>query len=125
MSNDPFHKVLNYHTPERSRERPLLETMRLWRSIGIWSLVGVLFGAVVPIIGAVALVSLLVASVMTFVYMTRLAALEVSAGYAIRHLLLGLLLLPIFGIGLMIVPVIVESDLVKWRDRENGIETEP
>jgi len=117
MSNDPVHKVLDYQTPEASREIPQLRLMHLWRTIGIWSLLWLLLGAVFPMVGAIALVSMLVAIVMTLIYMTRLATREVSTGYAIRHLLLALLLMPIFALGLIVVPLMVESDLVKWRDK--------
>jgi hypothetical protein len=91
--------------------------MRLWRSIAVWCLVAFIGGSLVsPRVGAMGLVGLTVASVMTLGYMTRAAAREVGTGYAVRHLVLGIVLMPLFFLGVLAVPLMVQSDLIKWRD---------
>jgi hypothetical protein len=47
--------------------------------------------------------------------MFRAAASEVSVGYAVRHLVLAILLLPALFLGVFLVTRLVEADLVNWR----------
>lgn len=83
----------------------------------MWSLVVFIGGSLLfPLAGAAGLVGLAVASVMTLVYMTRAAACEVGAGYALRHLLLAIALMPVLFLGVLVVPLMVQSDMIKWRD---------
>ena len=59
-----------------------------------------------------------VGSIMTFLHMTRLAADEVGRGYAIRHLILAILLWPILLLGIFVVPALVEEDVIRLREDE-------
>jgi hypothetical protein len=127
----PERPVLEYATPGGSEVggAALLAHMRRWRS---YTAIGVLialvsslaFSGVAPLgfLGfAIGLGVFLVGAVMTLMYMTRAAAREVDRAYAARHLILAILLLPIFFLGVFFVPTIVESDLARWqREDESG-----
>ena len=47
--------------------------------------------------------------------MVRAAASEVGMGYALRHLVLALALLPLLFLGIFLVTRLVESDQINWR----------
>lgn len=114
---DANHPVLDHASPTKTGEIPFLPAMQLWRSVAVWSLVAFVGGSLLfPPAGAAGLMVLLVASIITLVYMTRAAAREVSAGYALRHLVLAIALMPVFFLGVLIVPLMVQSDMIKWRD---------
>ncbi len=124
--------VLDYATPATpARVFFFLSRMLLWRSIAIWSLVALIAGpflfgylAAVAMISsivvraavltwAVAVTAFVIATVLTFYYMTRAAAREAGPGYGVRQLLLALISLPLFFWGLLLVPLLLESDIIE------------
>ena len=96
-----------------------MSAMRMWRSIAGWSLLAFVGGALsIRLLAAIALGGFVAASVMTLIYMTRAAARELGTGYAVRHLLLAVALTPVLLLGIFIVPLLVQSDMIKWREAE-------
>ena len=65
--------------------------------------------------GLLAFAALVVATTLTLISMTRTAAHEISPAYAVRHLILALLLLPIFFLGPLLVPKLVQADARRLR----------
>jgi hypothetical protein len=108
--------VLEYSSPDAQDAIPHIGAMRLWRRIAGWgfwlSIPGLVF--YLPL-AVVAVAVLCVGSIGALVCMTRAGANEVGTGYAVRHLLLALLLIPILFLGVFLVTRLVESDLVGWR----------
>lgn len=62
-----------------------------------------------------ALVVALVMGLVTLVVMFLAAREEFGRGYAWRHVVLALLLGLVFGLGLVVVPLMVDSDIAKTR----------
>src|SRR5687767_13574479 len=90
--------MLAYATPEIPAVvgDPLLMPMLAWRRYTAWGLLAAFIGGVVWWPAALlALVFVLVACVMTLVTMTRYAAHNFGTGYAVRHLLLAIVLTPV------------------------------
>lgn len=54
-------------------------------------------------------------AIMAIIYMGRAALNEMGAWYAVRHIVLALLLSPFMFIGVWWIPGVVMSDLIKWR----------
>ena len=120
--------ILDYAVSPASDDIPFLPAMRIWRSVAFWSLLVFIGGALSNrLLAAVGLGALLAASVMTLLYMTRAATTEVSTSYALRHLFLAIALTPILFLGVFVVPVLVQLDLIKWRDaaRRTGTADAP
>ncbi len=67
------------------------------------------------LVHALALTGFVIGTLVTLCYMTCTASREVSAGYAVRQVLLALILMPVCFWGLLVVPLMVESDIIKWR----------
>ena len=68
------------------------------------------------LLAAVGVGGFVAASVMRLVCMTRAAAREVGTGYAVRHLLLAIALTPVLLLGIFLVLLLVQADMIKWRD---------
>jgi predicted membrane protein len=61
-----------------------------------------------------------VSVVMTLVCLFRAAAAEVGVGYALRHVILIVVFLPIACVSLFAVTSAVESDILKWQARDKS-----
>jgi hypothetical protein len=64
------------------------------------------------------------AGVLTLIYMGRAAEAEAGAGYAARQVTLAAILSIICLMGVWLVPLLVESDLLKWRALEERGRTD-
>jgi hypothetical protein len=110
------HPVLDYSSPDAQDAIPFVGAIRLWRRVagcGFWlSIAGLV--VYVPL-AFVAFGVLCVGSVGALVYMVRAAAGEVGVGYAVGHLLLAIVLLPILFLGVFLITRLVEADLANWR----------
>jgi len=71
-----------------------------------------------PWVALLLLVVLMIMIPITIVLMLLAAGNEIGVGYAVRHLLLYVLLLPIGLLGPIVVPFMVWSDLTKRRAAE-------
>ncbi len=91
-----------------STDSPYLDRMIKWHRATLWCF---LIGMLVPIV----FIAVPLYTIVTWYFMYRAAAAEVDSGYALRHLLLAVLLTPFLLIGVLLVPLMVESDLTKWR----------
>jgi hypothetical protein len=128
MSEEPHDSpVLDYAAPAgpnatvpKPETLSLLARMRFWHSVSVWGLVATVGSSVlgIPFAGGIVFLFFLFAGAMTLTYMTRAAAFEVDRGYAARHLVLALLLFPVVFAGVFVVPLMVNSDVVKWRRAE-------
>jgi hypothetical protein len=112
----PPHPVLEYWSPEAPDAIPFLGAMRLWRRVAGWGFWLSIAGIVLYLPLALAAFAVLcLGSTCTLVFMVRASAREVGVGYAIRHLLLAIVLLPVMFLGVFLVTRLVESDMVTWR----------
>src|SRR5688500_5190042 len=105
MSSDPLHPVvLNYESSVKPDDDPLLRKMRLWQIItcacGLCMLGGSFFYDSLILLCPVLV---LCGSIVTFFYMTR-AAYEWGFWYAVRQLGLAIVLMPVFFLGVVLVP---------------------
>ena len=113
------HLILDYSPRPVAKEATLLINMRRWHSICGWC-----FWLTIPALfyyyplGLGASAATLVAAVFTLIYMGRVAAEEAGTGYAGRQVVLAILLSPLCLLGVWLVPLLVESDLQKWRTIE-------
>lgn len=109
--------MLAYATPEIQSVVGdlLLMPMRAWRRYTAWGLLAAFIGGIVwwPM-ALMALVFVLVACVMTLVTMTRYAAHNFGTAYAVRHLLLAIVLSPILLLGVFLVSRLVQADIERW-----------
>lgn len=113
--------ILDYERPvvEPVDGRAYLKRMRFWRSVTGGCLLLSLFGflnvllAIAPVVGAI------VAAVLTLKYLWLAAYIEAGAGYATRHLVLAIILLPWGFFGIFLVPILLESDMLKWHAEED------
>jgi hypothetical protein len=116
-------QVLSYEVPGAAREIPGLDRMLFWRMLASWGIgaiiAGLFFTSWVVLIGGVAW--FLIASAWCFIYMTSAAAAEVGTLYAARQLLLAIVLLPMLFTGVLVVPLLVQADLLNWRARDDEI----
>jgi hypothetical protein len=108
--------VLAYATPARSPQIPFIQPMKRWRllaGLGLWP---TLFGLVVYRPLAVFAATVMCAGIVgALVCMYRAAAAEAGAGYAARHVVLAIILMPLLLLGLFFVTRLVEADLINWR----------
>lgn len=74
--------------------------------LGVWSL----------LIYLVVVAFLCVQILLTWVFVFRAGNCEAGAGYAWRHLILSIVLTPLLFVGIVFVPLLVKSDLEKWRN---------
>ena len=58
---------------------------------------------------------MMVCSILTLIYMWKAAAIEAGFRYALRQTVLAVLLTPPLLLGVYLVPILVKSDLLKWR----------
>ena len=58
------------------------------------------------------------ATVVAWYCMFRAAMQEGTAGYAVGHLFLAIVLFPFFFLGVFAIPFLVRSDIQKWRAHE-------
>jgi hypothetical protein len=107
--------VLDYLAPTK-QATTLVELMQRWQWIATCCFVMMLVGSLFyrPF-ASLAFIALVVAIIMTLQYMTRAAAGELGTGYAVRHLILALVLLPFFLLGLFMIPGLVASEIRKSR----------
>jgi len=124
MSTDPP-PIIDYESPPPDQKTAFLPVMMRWRSacgwcflLGVCSIVGGFYldestdlKIAQPLI---CVAGMLVCSIFTLIYMGKAAA-EVSTGYAARQVVLAILLIPIFLLGIFAMPMMVQSDLLKWR----------
>lgn len=90
--------------------------MRRWRRVAAWGFWLTIAGLAFSLpLALVALVALCVGSIGALVYMFRAGASEVGTGYALRHLVLAMALLPLLFLGVFLITRLVEADLVNWR----------
>jgi hypothetical protein len=116
-SNDQ--PILNYATPIPEHKFRHIAAMRKWRSYSGWSVCIIIAGFLLySPLGAGALICLVVTSIMTLGFMTLAARSEVGTAYALRQLTLAVILVPALLIGVFVIPLLVESDLIKWRHGE-------
>jgi hypothetical protein len=108
--------VVDYAQVDVDEGLPFAKPMRRWRSACAWffwatvSLMGFF-----PILALLLAVAALVCGVLTIVYMERMALAEAGPAYAIRQILLAILLSFFAFFGVWLMPPLVESDLAKWR----------
>jgi hypothetical protein len=62
-----------------------------------------------------ALAMTLASAILTIYYIGRLAQSQVGTGYAVRHVLLTIMLMPIVFLGIWVVPELIKSDLINSR----------
>ncbi len=109
--------MLAYATPEIPAVvgDPFLIAMRAWRRYTAWGLLAFVVGSIVWLPAALlATVFSLVTCVMTLVTMTRYAAHNFGTSYAVRHLILAIVLLPILLFGVFLVSGLVQADVERW-----------
>jgi hypothetical protein len=109
--------MLAYATPDIPAVvgDPLLISMCAWRRYTAWGLLACVAGLIVfPLSALVALVFVLFSSVMTLIGMARYAAHNVGRAYAIRHLVLAIILTPILFLGVFLVSRLVQADIERW-----------
>jgi hypothetical protein len=108
--------VLDYETPDPQDAVPFINAMRFWRIVAAYSFVPAPLGLFVyhPIL-LLALLTFAVGIVLTLTYMTRAAIAEAGPTYAVRHLVLAIVLTPALFAGPFLVSRLVEADLVNWR----------
>ena len=115
----PAPTVLDYAGAEEEPEIPYAQPMMDWRRRAGYAFIlvaGVGVAGFAPMAVVVFMATMLPAIVLTLYYMTR-AGLEVfGVGYAVNQLVLAVCLMPFFFLSLVIMPVFVESDLMRWRD---------
>jgi uncharacterized protein involved in response to NO len=89
--------------------------MRAWRRYTAWGVLACLIALVIwwPT-ALVPLAFVLLAAVMTLIRMTRYAAHNVGAGYAVRHLALAIVLTPFLLLGVFLVSRLVQADIERW-----------
>jgi hypothetical protein len=121
--------VIDYASPEPRDGNAFLRPMMRWRSRCGWCVVAMLLlmglAMLWPPISflpeflqagtGLCLIGMLITSIFTLIYLGRAAMTEVSAGYAARQVILAVLLTPIFLLGVFVMPILVQSDLLKWR----------
>ena len=93
-----------------------MATMLAWRRFASWCLWLLIPGLLLfwPL-GLALFAGLCVCSIGALMYMYRAGASEVGRGYALRQLLLAVILLPVAFLGVFLVTRLVEADLVNWR----------
>lgn len=127
LESDKRQSVLKYELAAPKRVVSFVGSMRSWRSATawfFWAAIACLF--VSRLVAIIAAVGALCCSIMTLVHMGRAATFEVGRGYAARQVILAVLLMPFLLLGIFIVPPLVESDLLNWReveerDKESGL----
>ena len=109
--------LLEYATPQvpTTAGDPLLRGMRVWRRCVAWGIVASVVSAVVFL--PVLLLSIpftLLAAAMTLDHMTRYAASNFGVGYAVRHLVMAIVLAPLLFLGVFLVSFLVQADIERW-----------
>jgi len=95
--------------------------MRFWRAVTGGCLILSAFGFVNILLAVIPLAGAVVSAMLTLKYLWLTGYVEAGAGYATRHLLLAIILLPWGFFGIFLVPILLESDMLKWHaveDRE-------
>jgi len=93
--------------------------MRFWRAVTGGCLLLSLFGFLNVLLAIAPLVGAIVAAVLTLKYLWLAAYIEAGAGYAARHFALAIILLPWGFFGIFLVPILLESDMLKWHAEED------
>jgi len=119
LSQSPV--ILDYERPvvEPLDGRAYLKRMRFWRSVTGGCLLLSLFGFLNVLLAIAPLVGAIVAAVLTLKYLWLAAYIEAGPGYATRHLVLAIILLPWAFFGIFLVPILLESDMFKWHAEED------
>lgn len=93
--------------------------MRFWRSVTGACLVLLLFGFINIVLAIIPLFGALVSAVLTLKHLWLAGYVEAGIGYATRHLVLAIILLPWGFFGILLVPILMESDMLKWHWEED------
>src|SRR4051794_21361944 len=107
---NPAPIILPYASADANGGLPYLRPMNRWR---LGCLVSLLFTVWVPfftpwpLLAILGLPALLTCAVMTVIYIGRLCYHEVGTSYAVRHVLLALVLMPFFLLGIWIIPELI------------------
>jgi hypothetical protein len=111
--------VLSYAPPKLRDSPNYIARMRFWHSMTAFSFVALIYSAMaLPLLVFVAiLVLLLISVVLTLVYMTQAAVREGGTGYAVKHLVVAIVLSPILLLGVFLVPLMVQADVARRRMR--------
>ena len=117
----PPRAILEYQGPavEAVDVHRHFKRMRFWRSVTGGCLALSLFGFVNILLAVVPLVGAVVSAVLTLKYLWLAGYVEAGAGYATRHLALAIILLPLGFFGIFLVPILLESDMLKWHAEED------
>lgn len=99
--------------------RAYLKRMRCWCSVTGGCLLLSLFGFINVLLAIAPLIGAIVAAILTLKYLWLAAYIEAGAGYAARHLALAIILLPWGFFGIFLVPILLESDMLKWHAEED------
>jgi hypothetical protein len=116
--------IIDYAPPDPPADPPFVPAMMRWRSVCGWSFwLGIVslvadnyFNVPIPLRAWPILASISgmsVGSIMTLIYLAKASCATVGTGYAVRHLILAVALLPVCLLGIFLVPMLVQSDLVK------------
>ncbi len=111
--------VVDYASSEADDGIPSMRPMWRWRSVCAYCFCATIAGLFISLPLALgAFLAAVFTAIVTLVYLERAATAEVNLTYSIRHLILAVFLCPVFFLGIWLVPVLVNSDLVKWRRAE-------
>jgi hypothetical protein len=134
----PYFPVLDYESPQPEDPNDpydsiaFVSSMRAWRKAAGWCFWATIGGVVLAgqssnagwaMLGLLGLAGLIVTSGGTLYYMFRAALREVGVRYAVGHLLLAMVLLPVVFLGVFLVTRLVESDFINWRLAERPRES--
>ena len=113
--------ILDYATAPEKGNADVLASMRSWQLIAALTVgISVVLIPISPVAAAIALLAAGAFGVITLLYMTRAAARSFGRVYALSHLFLALLLMPVFLVGFLLIPSLVQSDIDRQRDLGGG-----
>jgi hypothetical protein len=112
----PGNLVVDYASIDVDDGIPFMRPMWRWRSVCATCFCATIAGLFIWLpIALGAFLATVITGILTLVYLERAARTEVNLAYSMRHLMLAILLCPVFFLGVWLVPVLVHSDLIKWR----------
>src|SRR2546421_5774729 len=103
---DPTPSILNYASPDTSPDAPrFLRPMFRWRTACAFSFLLIFAGLFFaqPLIILSAIILTFASAIMTLIYIGLLAQTQVGARYAVHHICLTLLLMPMLFLGIWLV----------------------